>query len=197
MKISLDEFEHQIEEKILKRGFDYFKKGYITDVDELGGGNYEITIEGSETYTINLHITGNIVTEFDCDCPYDMGPVCKHIVAALFHLQKDILETIEQPARKTQNKQKEKSVAQQAKELLDILSHDDLKTFIHDTTANDSKFRQLFVAKHIHHLYPESKALYTKQLQILIKTYSDKHGFVAYRDAQRLGRAVCEIAEEE
>jgi hypothetical protein len=27
MKISLKEFEHQIEEKILNRGFDYFKKG--------------------------------------------------------------------------------------------------------------------------------------------------------------------------
>lgn len=196
MKISLDEFEHQIEEKILKRGFDYFRKGYVTDVDELGGGGYEITVEGSETYTVSLSIKGNIVTEFECDCPYDMGPVCKHVAAALFHLQKDILETIELPAKNTQGCQKEKSVAGQAKELLGILSHDALKTFVNDTCANDSKFRQLFVAKHIHLLYPESKELYTKQLQALIKTYSDKHGFVGYREAKRLGSIVGEMAEE-
>lgn len=34
MKILLDEFEHQIDEIILKRGFDYFKKGCVTDVAE-------------------------------------------------------------------------------------------------------------------------------------------------------------------
>lgn len=91
MKILLDEFEHQIDETILKRGFDYFKKGYITDVDEPGDGTYEITVEGSEAYTVNLNIKGNAVTEFECNCPYDRGPVCKHIVAALFYLQKNTL----------------------------------------------------------------------------------------------------------
>lgn len=196
MKISLSEFEQQIDEKILKRGFDYFKKGYVTDVDELGSGDYEITVEGSETYTVGLHIEGNIVYEFECDCPYDMGPICKHMAASLFHLQKDILETIELPEPKSPGKQKEKTVGEQAKELLKLLSHDALKGFVHDTCVNDSKFRQLFVAKHIHLLYSESKELYTKQLQALINTYSDKHGFVGYRDAKRLGSIVTEKGEE-
>lgn len=196
MEISLDKFEHQIEEKILKRGFDYFQKGYVTDLNELGGGDYEITVEGSEIYTVGLNIRGNTVCEFECDCPYDKGPICKHVAAALFYLQKDILETIELPAQKTQNTQKEKSVTEQAKELLKLLSHNTLKRFVHDTCAADSKFRQLFVAKHIHFLYAESKDLYTKQLQALINIYSDKHGFVGYRDARHLGNAVTEIAEE-
>lgn len=193
MKILLDEFEHQIDETILKRGFDYFKKGYVTDVDELGDGIYEITVEGSDTYTVNLNIQGNTVTEFECDCPYDMGPVCKHVVAALFYLQKNTFGSMESSTKTTQNKQKEKSVAGQAEALLGTLSHDALKVFIHDTCMNDSKFRQLFVAKHIHLLYPESKDLYTKQLKALIKTYSDKHGFVGYQDARRLGSIVSEM----
>lgn len=196
MNISLDNFEHQIEEKILKRGFDYFKKGCVTDVDEVGGGNYEITVEGSETYTVSLHIKGDTVCEFECDCPYDMGPVCKHVAATLFYLQKESLETIELPVQKTSGKQKEMSASEQTKQLLKLLSHDALLRFVHDTCAGDSKFRQLFVAKHIHLLYPESKEMYTKQVQALIKTYSDKHGFVSYRDARRLGNIVTEMAEE-
>jgi len=196
MKILLDEFEHQIDETILKRGFDYFKKGYITDVDEPGDGTYEITVEGSEAYTVNLNIKGNAVTEFECNCPYDRGPVCKHIVAALFYLQKNTLGSTKLSVKTTQNKQKEKSVAGQAEDLLDTLSHDALKAFIQDTCMNDSKFRQLFVAKHFHLLYPKSKELYTRQLQALIKTYSDKQGFVDYRDAKRLGSIACEMAEE-
>lgn len=192
MKILLDEFEHQIDETILKRGLDYFKKGYVTDVNELGSGNYEITVEGSETYTVNLSIEGNAVRRFECDCPYDMGPVCKHVVAALFYLQKDTLDITALPAKNAQKK-KEKSVAVQAEELLNTLSHDALKAFIHDVCVKDSKFRQLFVAKHAHLLYPESKELYKKQLQALIKMYSDKDGFVDYQNAKRLGNNVNEM----
>lgn len=193
MKILLNEFEHQIDETILKRGLDYFKKGCVTDVNELGGGNYEITVEGTETYTVNLSIEGNAVRRFECDCPYDMGPVCKHVVAALFYLQKDTLDITALPAKNAQKK-KEKSVAVQAEELLNTLSHDALKAFIHDVCVKDSKFRQLFVAKHIHLLYPESKELYKKQLQALIKMYSDKDGFVDYQNAKRLGNNVSEMA---
>ena len=32
---------------------------------------------------------GDEVVDYSCDCPYDMGPVCKHVVAALFELQHD------------------------------------------------------------------------------------------------------------
>lgn len=89
MEILLDEFEHQVDETILERGFDYFEKRYVTDVTAVGDGMYEITVEGSDTYTVRLNIQGNIVTELECDCPYDWGPICKHMVAALFYLQKN------------------------------------------------------------------------------------------------------------
>lgn len=125
-----------------------------------------------------------------------MGPVCKHVVAALFYLQRNILDIVELPARGTSKKQVGKSVSGQEEELLDILSHDALKSFVHNTCIANSKFRQLFVAKHIHLLYPESKDLYKKQLQALTKTYSDKHGFVGYQDAKRLGGIVNEMAGE-
>lgn len=90
----------------------------------------------------------------------------------------------------------EKSVAEQAEELLDILSHDALKIFVHETCMNDSKYRQLFVAKHVHLLYPESKELYNRQLQTLAKVYADKYGFIGYQEARRLGHIVSEMTEE-
>ena len=48
MNIPLDEFEQHIDEDILKRGLLYFKKGYVTSVDELSGGDYEAIVEGIE-----------------------------------------------------------------------------------------------------------------------------------------------------
>ncbi|MDR1883651.1 MAG: hypothetical protein LBR26_12845 [Prevotella sp.] len=189
MEILLDEFEQQVDETVLKRGFDCFKKGYVTEVDEFGDGEYEITVTDSEVYVVNLAVNGNVVTDFECDCLYDGGSICKHVVAALFYLQKDVLETV----KKEQNKSKEKPITE---ELLEILSHEALKIFVGNICANDDRFRKLFVAEHAHLISTVSKELYTKQVRLLINTYSDRHGFVGYSDAKLLGRAVCEIAEE-
>lgn len=194
MELLLDKFEHQIDGTILKRGLNYFKQGCVTDLDELGEGNYEISVEGSDTYIVNLSLKRNVVIAFDCDCPYG-GMVCKHVVAALFYLRENLTSEQDLPAKKGQ-KQKEKSATEQAKELLDTLSHDALKAFVHNTCVNDSQFRQLFIAKHIQLLYPESKELYTKQLQALIKTYSDRHGFIDRRNAMHLGSMISQMVKE-
>lgn len=196
MSILLDEFEHQVDGKILKRGFEYFEQGYVIGVDELSAGYYEVTVEGTEMYTVRLSIDKKVVSTFECDCPYDMGPVCKHIVAALFYMQRNIFGTAELPVKRMSKKQDEKSVSEQAKGLLDILSHDELRSFVFNTCMTDSEFRQLFVAKHINFLYPESKDLYVKQLQALIITYSDRHGFMDYQQTKRLGGVVSEMIEE-
>ena len=50
MKIQLDRFEEQIDEVILQRGLNYFKKGYVTDVEEIGLGDYEATVNGRDIY---------------------------------------------------------------------------------------------------------------------------------------------------
>jgi uncharacterized Zn finger protein len=125
MKIPLNEFEKVIDETILKRGLAYFKSGAITDFSEISNGEYEAIVSGTEEYTVQLEISNNTITEHNCDCPYDMGPVCKHVVAVIFHLQQDKLE-LNEPSISKPRKKKSKSVAQQVKELLKAISHKEL-----------------------------------------------------------------------
>lgn len=189
MALSLDNFEQQIDETILERGLDYFTRGCVTDMEDLSGGDYEATVEGSDTYIVYLHIEGNKVTEYECDCPYDWGPVCKHTVAALYYLQKE-LQDEDRKTIKELPREKKESEGKQMEKLLKQLSHDDLKAFVHEMCISDKNFRRLFIAKHISCLYPESKELYAKQLQTLVKTYSDRYGFVGYEEAGLLADAV-------
>ena len=183
MDLSLSNFEQQIDGTILKRGFDYFKKGYVTEVEDLGGGDFEATVEGSEIYTVHLHIKGDKVMEYDCDCPYDWGVVCKHVVAVLFYLQKDLLDLDNLTKVKASPRKKKESETLQMEQILKHLTHDELRAFVRDMCATDKGFRHLFVAKHMPNLYPESKELYVKQLEKLVKTYTGRHGFVEYREA--------------
>lgn len=196
MDLSLSNFEQQIDGTILKRGFDYFKKGYVTEVEDLGGGDFEATVEGSEIYTVHLHIKGDKVMEYDCDCPYDWGVVCKHVVAVLFYLQKDLLDLDNLTKVKASPRKKKESETLQMEQILKHLTHDELRAFVRDMCATDKGFRHLFVAKHMPNLYPESKELYVKQLEKLVKTYTGRHGFVEYREAGQLGSEVLGIIDD-
>ena len=92
MQIPLNQFEQYIDETILKRGLQYFKNGHVHEPEEISPGEYEAIVEGTDDYTVQLTLKNGIVTEYVCDCPYDMGPVCKHVAAVIFYLQQDELE---------------------------------------------------------------------------------------------------------
>jgi uncharacterized Zn finger protein len=105
MDIPLDQFEQIIDETILKRGYDYFKRGLVEATVKLSPGHFTAIVQGSESYEAEVTIQDEIVTNYSCTCPYDMGPVCKHVVALLFALQEEIRgmnmasgKTIDEPA---------------------------------------------------------------------------------------------------
>jgi len=92
MTIPLTEFEQYIDKIILKRGLQYFNKDLVNEPEEIGPGEYEAIVEGTEPYTVHPTIKNKVITEHICSCPYDMGPVCKHVVAVIFHLLQNDLD---------------------------------------------------------------------------------------------------------
>ena len=196
MSIHLNDFEQQIDPTILRRGYDYFQNGCVTDVKDLGDGDYEAIVEGSDNYTVSLHIEGDEVTDYECDCPYDWGPVCKHVAAVLLYLQKDLLETDKPLQKEKQSKPKKESEAVQFEKLLNRLTAEELKMFLFEVCSQDKSLRRLFIAKHISHLYPESKELYDEQVKWLVETYSNQYGFIGYHESSHLGSAIYEMVVE-
>jgi len=77
-------FEVEIERKILDRGFDYYENKNVIEVENLGNGEFSALVEGSEDYEVFVQISEGKVIEHSCDCPYDWGDVCKHVVAVLY-----------------------------------------------------------------------------------------------------------------
>ena len=196
MNIRLSDFEQQIDPVIRKRGYEYFRKGYVTEVEDLGCGDYEATVEGSDIYTVGLHIDGDEVTGYECDCPYDWGSVCKHIAAVLFYLKNDLTGKDVHSRKEKQVKPEKESEAVQFEKLLDTITTEELKMFFRDLCSNDKRIRRLFIAKHISLLYPESKELYDVQVKKLLKTYTDRYGIIGYYEASRLCADVNEMVDK-
>ena len=190
MRIPLNEFEQIIDETILKRGLSYFKNGYVTDFIEISSGEYEANVSGSEEYTVRLEVKNNEITEHYCDCPYDFGPVCKHIVASIFYLKQDELNLNEQSLTPLIKKKKKKSVSQQLNDLLDKVSHKDLKKFIQEQSKIDKQFRNLFLSYFAHLNENQSKEFYQKQIQSVVNSATDRYGFIGWHEMTYLEQGI-------
>lgn len=197
MRIVLNEFEQYIDETILKRGLQYFKKGYVEDVEEISPNQYEATVHGSETYTVTMDLENGVIVDTTCDCPYDYGAFCKHQVAVMFYLQKDNLALdivdVKLPKANKIAKPKAKTEAQLLQEILQKLSQDDLLCFISEQCANNKTFRQQFIGRYIALVEGESKAMYDKQVKAVFRSFKDREGYISYRDAGRLNAAMQEL----
>lgn len=189
MRIPLNEFEQLIDETILKRGLAYFKGGSITDFSEISNGEYEAIVSGTEDYTVQLEVENNAIIEHNCDCPYDMGAVCKHVVAVIFHLQQDELELNESSPNSPEKKKKTKSVNQQVKELLKAISHNELMEFVEENCKKDKKFRNYFLASFGHLNQNQSKEFYQKQIHSILQTAAGRDGWIGWSDMKYVVKA--------
>lgn len=200
MEIPLSHFEEYIDEPILKRGLSYFKNGFVHKPAEIRPGDYEAVVEESEEYTVNLSIRNRVITEYSCDCSYDMGPVCKHVAAVIFYLEQEELG-LTQNTKKASSKKakassskpsKRKTLAQQVDELLDKVTHDELTLFVREHATKNAQFRDLLLASFAQYNPNESRTLYAKQVKALIKVArdSDKYGLIDSSGAKYISKEI-------
>jgi hypothetical protein len=197
MQIPFNHFEQYVNETILKRGLSYFKKGYVHQPEELTPHEYEAIVNGSEDYTVHLTIKNETITKYTCTCPYDDGPICKHVVAVIFYLQQDELKLNEKTKRAATGPKatKGKSVARQVEELIEKADPGELKQFLREQASADSAFRNLLLAKFAHHNSDESKELYVKQLKAIYKSAYDRYGYINTQAAKTVSIAVDNLLE--
>lgn len=199
MKIDLTIFEQQIDPTILKRGLQYYKKG---TVDIISHTSQEVTanVEGTEDYSVTLHLNGDIVEEAICTCPYDWGAVCKHTVAVIFAIKAEEL-SLEVKESKTPSKPRKTKVQKESEEITEILqnaSAESLAHFIEILCKENREVRQLFLAKMRQKSESQSKSDYKSSLSAYAQSLK-RRGFIEYRDANKLGNAfyeVCDIAKQ-
>ena len=194
MQIPLHQFEQVIDEAILKRGLSYFRKGRVYEPEEISPDEFETIVEGSEDYVVRYKIKNDIITEFVCSCPFDSGPVCKHVAAVIFYLHQDQLEVNKKTVIKRNNQNqgpaKRKTIAEQINEMLEKASHEELRQFIRDTTESNASFRNAFLASFAQHNSHESKEVYAKQVKSILSNAAGRDGFIDWSAARHVGSAI-------
>lgn len=207
MELNLKLFEQQIDPVILQRGLKYFKSGVVEEINRIDhGSNSEIDfiVQGTEPYDVHIELKGDEVVDFDCNCPYDMGPVCKHVVAAMFSLEnnsfanytdlspkKNESKTPSKP-KTGQPKKKKIITAKDIDRIIDSLTVDELKAFVREE-CSDRSVKMRLINMYGDRVLPQSAEIYRTQIRSIIREAQGRYGYVEYRDAREVGNAIMEI----
>lgn len=188
MRIPLIEIEQFVEGPIRKRARSYFDEGRVHDCNELTSGAYEAVVSGTQDYIVTLTLSDGIIEDYSCECPYDLGPFCKHVVAVCFHLQEGEAgfrrkrsKTSSSPAPR-----KRRSIGEQIDALLEKTPPDRLKQFVRETAVRDRSFRELFLTSFAEGPASESKDFYKRRIKSTLRSLSDRHGFVNLSGAAKV-----------
>lgn len=92
MKITFDNFKNLVPPRIWARGEEYFEDGAVLNIEETSAGEWVVTVEGTEDYTVEISLDGDEILSWSCDCPYDGGDVCKHVVAAVLAIREQSVD---------------------------------------------------------------------------------------------------------
>lgn len=79
------DFFRDVDPKIYDRSIDYYHSGMICALTR-SGRVYQAEVSGSGTrpYRVDVRLSSDgDVEDYACTCPYDLGEVCKHIVAVM------------------------------------------------------------------------------------------------------------------
>lgn len=185
--MTLQDFENQIDSVILKRGKEYFNNDSVEFLEEIKKGYWTANVSGTDEYTVEIQLgSKDSIKKCFCDCPYDYGDICKHIVAVLYAISEEKFIDI---TPKSANKEKETKGRKPSFDVL--LSKIELKEY-QDFIKHYSQINKTF--KYQFELYfsekNESFDLENKYVDI-IKSVIKKHtsrGYIDYPASNKLGK---------
>ena len=170
MKLTLDNFENHVPFRILARGLDYFESGAVVSLEEVSDGEWDAEVVGSKTYEVEVTIEEDGSISWNCDCPYDMGDMCKHVVAVLLAIREEMKKQQKSAPGKTTVKKnakkvgvvkdavivEEKTDASEFERLLTLVKAEELKLFAKSYAQKHPQFqtdlsayiRGIYVPKH-------------------------------------------------
>ncbi len=194
--MDLFNFQKYIDNKILDRGWEYYQHNSIKSITKENENTYTAIVAGTDDYSVEVQLGGNNdIVYSHCDCPYDLGPYCKHEVA-VFYALREMLErdqdyvtadsTFALPARPVKSKKKvpaaKESPYDRFTSIISAQSKDKLVQFLVSLSLEDDAIGRRveleFGADDGEQEYKKCIAL----IRSYIRQYRDRHGFVSYQE---------------
>ena len=181
--MTLKNFEENISSTIIERGYDYFQSGYVNNLDEVETDLWIADVYGTDDYRVEIKTEKRKIKNWSCDCPYDQGPICKHVVATLYAIS----EQIEKP------KSKRKKKKNKVNEIFSKVSKEDLQQFLQFQFRKNRGLKNALIAHFAELLDEDNDSKYRLIVRNLVKAAEGKFGFIDYHSTNSLTDTLYEL----
>lgn len=86
---SLWELHEELNMFVVFDGLHLFQKGDVFLLEDAPLGSWKAKVKENKIFSTCLSVVGSNVTQYNCDCKYSEGPICKHIVAVALAVQRE------------------------------------------------------------------------------------------------------------
>ncbi len=194
MSLTLANFESEIDAVILKRGKECFENHQVMDLRESATGVWNARVVGAELYDVEVLQYADGELRSTCTCPYEWGPVCKHVTAVLYALaagsanREDSVPVLEeQPKGRTTRHQT-------LQEALAHVSREELLDVILGLAQADRHLTNLLLLRF--EAVGQGKAAYVEMVKQALDSGQHRRGFIDYQGAIEAGKRIWKILAE-
>lgn len=182
----MSKFESLVEPVIVSRGEEYFYSEAVRGLKKLKDGEWVASVEGTEVYKVSISLKGKNVGDYSCSCPYDMGPVYKHVVAVLFAIRERSGSDLKvQKKQKLNSKKAAKSTEETFEQMVSRIPRGDLNAIITDYAGREPDIAGYISARCTIKAPSSDKEEYRQIIQDAVDAVRGRHGYIGYWQASK------------
>jgi hypothetical protein len=204
--MNLNTFQSEIDPLIVGRGKDYYKSKAVEELTQVSDTEWEAIVSGSDDYEVSIQLDGFEIIGWDCDCPYEQGSVCKHVVAVLLAISNDLsnensTEIISsEPLTTVKNSTKDakdiKKPVNEIDSLLEKITNEELRIFVKQNVLKNSDLKNAFLTFFSEKQQGGGPEKYRKIIANITKGASDRYGDINYSNAKKLVKQILELCSK-
>lgn len=191
--MDITDFEDKIDVQILQRGLDYFQKGNVVSLEEIDKGLWYAEVTGSDDYKVKVRTYESRIQGWECDCPYELGLVCKHIVAVFYSIAEN-LNIEKKPLSEKITRKKDYAV--KIKNIFNAVSKEELQDFITTQFRKDKSLKNSFIAFFSDLLEEEPEEKYQTIFDNLFKAAAGRKSYIDYFGSSSFSYSLNELEEK-
>ena len=179
-------WEDCFDQEILTRGWNYYLEGAVEGLSKKSDQEYTAVVQGSVPYNVGIDLREGIPVSMSCDCPYaERGFECKHMAAVLFAVEDEKEQSGVSPGTcvsPDEGKTIESIVAR--------IPENEIRDVLVDLCKRNEEIGHFISLRYSEKNIAVRLKELSRDLERIVREYSDKHGFVHWRDAGDLELAV-------
>ena len=194
----LSTIDRQWPAALLKKAESFLRQGKVDELEETGNGNWVAFVRDTKDCDVQIRLLGAEVTACQCDCGADTMP-CGHAAAVLLALRDRLAGTPAKTARKTKTSPEKKPARKKKETFEDILnrvSHDELKVFLKEAFGRQRDFRNMFMARFAEPDDALGKAGYVKLVKNILRSGVSRWGYIDGRGFRKITKPMNELIKQ-